>query len=223
MATAKRRGVFAKTNPRATRDLEWFMDWKINRYIDYLDSIDSDSIYKLEYDTDVPTKEELLNGIDQNHVQNYNIHTRKIIDWEDEEKVKHLHIDDLMEYSPEQKEALKKFRHKRVEEEHQAYLKRKATLDERKQIKKEEQGLEQEKNKYKMIDRMYVNKYYKEFGMEGLDILYENAVDSIKKLKDIMAQSDVITEKDSELLDAYKYRQEYVTKLINKKNKKYGE
>ena len=53
------------------------MDWKVNAYVDYLDMIDPDRLYTLEYDTDVPTKEELLNGIDQHYVQTYNPHSRK--------------------------------------------------------------------------------------------------------------------------------------------------
>jgi hypothetical protein len=56
MATVKRRGQFRQHELYATRDLKWYMDWKINRYINYLDSIDSDSVYTLEYDTDTPTK-----------------------------------------------------------------------------------------------------------------------------------------------------------------------
>jgi hypothetical protein len=76
MATVKRR-VSRKHEPYITRDLKWYMDWKVNGYIDYLDMIDPDRLYTLEYDTEVPTKEELLNGIDQHYVQTYNPHSRK--------------------------------------------------------------------------------------------------------------------------------------------------
>tara|TARA_R100000541_G_scaffold54661_1_gene63247 strand:- start:146 stop:838 length:693 start_codon:yes stop_codon:yes gene_type:complete len=42
-----------------------YLEHKIKRYIDYLDSIDVGGVYRLEYDTDVPTIDEMLNSVDQ--------------------------------------------------------------------------------------------------------------------------------------------------------------
>ena len=83
METVKKRGQFRQHEPYATRDVNWYMDWKIDGYIQYLDEIDPVGIYTLEYDTDIPTKEELLNGIDQNHIQRYSTRP-KAVDKEEE-------------------------------------------------------------------------------------------------------------------------------------------
>jgi hypothetical protein len=74
MATVKRhtknswvgytRRVFRPTEPGLTKDLNMYIERKIHKYIDYLDSIDN-GLYCLEYDNDIPTIDELLNGIDQ--------------------------------------------------------------------------------------------------------------------------------------------------------------
>jgi hypothetical protein len=67
MATVNRNrrgGSFRPTEPGRSKDINWYMDYKLNKYIDYLDSIDN-GLYCLEYDTDIPTIDELLNGIDQ--------------------------------------------------------------------------------------------------------------------------------------------------------------
>jgi hypothetical protein len=69
MATVNRNrrgGSFRPTEPgRLTKDINYVYGLrKLNKYIDYLDSIDN-GLYCLEYDTDIPTIDELLNGIDQ--------------------------------------------------------------------------------------------------------------------------------------------------------------
>jgi hypothetical protein len=46
-------------------DADYYLEHKIKRYIDYLDSIDVAGVYRLEYDTDVPTIDEMLNSVDQ--------------------------------------------------------------------------------------------------------------------------------------------------------------
>ena len=60
----RRGGSFRPTEPGRSKDINWYMDYKLNKYIDYLDSIDN-GLYCIEYDNDIPTKEELLEGIDQ--------------------------------------------------------------------------------------------------------------------------------------------------------------
>ena len=65
MATAKRR-VF-RPEPYLDKDVDNYMDFKIDKYINHLDEIDLEGVYQLEYDTDIPTKEELLNGVDQSN------------------------------------------------------------------------------------------------------------------------------------------------------------
>jgi len=42
------------------------MDYKIDKYLAYLDATDN-GLYCIEYDEDIPTKEELLEGIDQHN------------------------------------------------------------------------------------------------------------------------------------------------------------
>ena len=218
MATVKRRGQFRQHEPYATRDLNWYMDWKIDGYIQYLDEIDPVGIYTLEYDTDIPTKEELLNGIDQNHIQMYNASTR-VIDKEEE-------VDDVEEIIAkqlkikEQNKALKKILEKKAEEEHQTYLRRRATWDERNKALAEIKKQKEEKEKYKKLDREYIKKYYKEFGMEGLNTLYQDSVFKISQLRLMIIASDVIVEADIELQEAYQYRQEYVEKLIEHERQK---
>ena len=56
--------VFRPTEPGLSKDINKYIDYKLDKYIDYLDSIDN-GLYCIEYDNDIPTKEELLEGIDQ--------------------------------------------------------------------------------------------------------------------------------------------------------------
>ena len=64
METVKRR-VF-RPAPHLEKDVDQYMDYKLHKYIEYLDSID-DGLYCIDYETDIPTKEELLNGVDQSN------------------------------------------------------------------------------------------------------------------------------------------------------------
>ena len=65
METVKRR-VFNPAPPQLEKDVDRYMEYKIHKYLDYLDSID-EGLYCMEYETDIPTKEELLNGVDQSN------------------------------------------------------------------------------------------------------------------------------------------------------------
>jgi hypothetical protein len=60
----RRGGSFRPTEPGRSKDINKYIDYKLDKYIDYLDSIDN-GLYCIEYDNDIPTKEELLEGIDQ--------------------------------------------------------------------------------------------------------------------------------------------------------------
>jgi hypothetical protein len=60
----RRGGSFRPTEPGLSKDINKYIDYKLDKYIDYLDSIDN-GLYCIEYDNDIPTKEELLEGIDQ--------------------------------------------------------------------------------------------------------------------------------------------------------------
>ena len=64
METVKRR-VF-RPAPHLEKDVDQYMDFKLHKYIEYLDSID-DGLYCIDYETDIPSKEELLNEIDQSN------------------------------------------------------------------------------------------------------------------------------------------------------------
>ena len=64
METVKRR-VF-RPAPHLEKDVDQYMDYKLHKYIKYLDSID-EGLYCIDYETDIPTKEELLNGVDQSN------------------------------------------------------------------------------------------------------------------------------------------------------------
>lgn len=219
MATVKRRAQFRKAEPHATRDLKWYMSWKIDSYINYLDELDPDSIYKLEYDTDVPTKEELLNSIDQNHPRLYNVNTRTI-EPDEEEDLADKHIDELIEYTPEQLELQKQLLSIKADKEIQAQKRRTATWGERKEVIAEIKQQKEQKDKYRKVDRQYIWKYYKDFGMQGLNILYQDAIDNIANLDFIIIRADVVTDHDIELRDAYIYRVEYVKKLIQQERQK---
>ena len=238
MATVKKRGQFRQHEPYATRDLNWYMDWKIEGYIQYLDEIDPVGIYTLEYDTDIPTKEELLNGIDQNHVQISSARP-KAVDKEEEDDKEWYYLGETIldeeekdEEPIEVKETIKsgsvieqlalnaklnkerkqELRAKRRQEEKEARERRL----EREKANEEIENLKREKEKYKKLDREYIKKYYKEFGMKGLNTLYQDSVFKISQLRLTINASDVIVEADIELQEAYQYRQEYVEKLIER-------
>jgi len=236
MATVKRRGQFRQHEPYATQDLNWYMDWKIDGYIQYLDEIDPVGIYTLEYDTDIPTKEELLNGIDQNHAQISSTRP-KTVDKEEEDNKEWYYQGDIILHDDEEpleevketiksgsvieqlvlnaklnKERKQELRAKRRQEEKEARERRL----EREKANEEIENLKREKEKYKKLDREYIKKYYKEFGMEGLNTLYQDSVFKISQLRLMINASDVIVEADIELQEAYQYRQEYVEKLIER-------
>ena len=241
MATVKKRGQFRQHEPYATRDVNWYMDWKIDGYIQYLDEIDPVGIYTLEYDTDIPTKEELLNGIDQNHIQRYSTQPKAVdkekekdnTNWffeseivlhDEEEPIEEIKetiksgsvIEQLVLNAKLNKERKQELRAKRRQEEKEARERRL----EREKANEEIENLKQEKEKYKKLDREYIKKYYKEFGMEGLYVLYHDAVAKIADLKLIIDASDVEIQADMDLLKAYKYRIEYVNKLIEQEHQK---
>ena len=250
METVKRRGIFRQHKPYATRDLKWYMDWKINGYVDYLDTIDPDRLYTLEYDTDVPTKEELLNGIDQHHVQTYNPHSRKD-EKEEEEKDNNTNwffegeivLQDEEETNPfayaeeiflnEEKQATeRRIDHKKAEEELKAKRKqeekeaRERRL-ERKKAKEEIENLRQQEEKAELklqhlrrADRGYVDRYFQEYGREGLNTLFQDSAYHIGQLNLQIAKLDVINENDVELLEAYKYRQKYIKELVQQERQK---
>lgn len=62
----RRGGSFRSTEPGRSKDINWYIDNKIDKYIAYLDAADN-GLYCIEYDEDVPTKEELLERIDQHN------------------------------------------------------------------------------------------------------------------------------------------------------------
>ena len=86
METVKRR-VF-RPAPHLEKDVDQYMDYKLHKYIEYLDSID-DGLYCIDYETDIPTKEELLNGVDQSNCVggggSYRL--RKRIRWEKDNRI----------------------------------------------------------------------------------------------------------------------------------------
>lgn len=250
MATVKRRGIFRQHEPYATRDLKWYMDWKVNGYVDYLDMIDPDRLYTLEYDTDVPTKEELLNGIDQHHVQTYNPHSRKD-EKEEEQKDNNTNwffegeivLQDEEEINPfdyaeeiflaqekqdeerriKRKEAEEELKAKRKQEEKEARerrLERKKAEEEKEKLRQQKENAEFELQQLRRTDRDYVNRYFQEYGREGLSTLFQDSAYHIGRLNLQIAKSDVIIENDVELLESYKYRQEYVRKLIQQERQK---
>lgn len=244
MATVKRRRVFRRHEPYITRDLKWYMDWKINGYIDYLDMIDPDRLYTLEYDTDAPTKEELLNSIDQHHVQTYNPHSRKDekeeeekynnpnwffegeIEDEDEEK-KHIEeapklgslIEQLTFTAKLNEERKQELRAKRRQEEKEA---RERNIELAK-IKEEKEKIQLEllrEEQLKEQTRRFVNSYYKEFKTKGLMDLYRQALDKVATLKFEKLQSDIFDDISTTALEAWGYRLEYITKLIKQNQKR---
>lgn len=231
MATVKRRRVFRRHEPYITRDLKWYMDWKINGYVDYLDTIDPDRLYTLEYDTDAPTKEELLNSIDQHHVQTYNPYSRKDekeeeekynnpnwffegeIEDEDEDEIISLTYADKIE---KQKQEL---RAKRRQEEKEA---RERNIELAK-IKEEKEKIQLELLREKQLKeqtRRFVNSYYKEFKTKGLMDLYRQALDKVATLKFEKLQSDIFDDISTTALEAWGYRLEYITKLIKQNQKR---
>lgn len=244
MATAKRRSVFRQHEPYATRDLNWYMDWKIDGYIEYLDMIDSDNLYTLEYDTDTPTKEELLNGIDQHHVQTYNSHTRTIEKEEEEEDndTDEFFEEDIVLQNEEEKpiksgniieqlilnaklnkEKKKELRAKQRQEEKEARERRiehKKAKEEIEQFRQQEENAVLKLQELRRTDREYVDRYFQEYGREGLSTLFQDSAYHIGQLNLQIAKSDVIIENDIELLEAYKYRQEYVKKLVQQEREK---
>jgi len=248
MATVKRRGQFRQHEPYATRDINWYMDWKIDGYIQYLDEIDPVGIYTLEYDTDIPTKGELLNGIDQNHIQISNTRP-KAVDKEKEKDNKEwfyqgdIILDDGEEPLEEVKETIKsgsvieqlvlnaklnkekkqELRAKRRQEEKEARERRlecEKANEERENLKQEKENHKHEKEKIRRTDRAYVDRYFQNFGREGLYVLYHDAVGKIADLKLIIDASDVEIQADIDLLKAYKYRIKYVSKLIEQEHQK---
>jgi hypothetical protein len=228
MATVKRR-VFRKHEPYITRDLKWYMDWKVNGYIDYLDMIDPDRLYTLEYDTEVPTKEELLNGIDQHYVQTYNPHSRKD-EKEKEEKdnntnwffegeiVLQNEIEDEitpLTYVDEIEKRKQELKTKRKQEEKEAKERR----IELAKIKEEREKIQLELLREKQLKeqtRRFVDNYYKEFKTKGLMDLYKQALDKVAMLKFEKLQSDIFDDISTTALEAWEYRLEYITKLIKK-------
>ena len=232
MATVKRRGIFRQHEPYATRDLRWYMNWKIEGYIDYLDSIDPDSIYTLEYDTNIPTKKELLNSIDQNHVQLYNPATR-VVDKKDEDE-EWFYTGELISNEEEDEDEEKKdieeapklgslieqltFNAKLNEERKQklrAKRKQEEKEAEEKRLEREKIRLEQEREaQIQKQTREYVDNYYKQYKIEGLMTLYKQALDKIAELKFEKLQTDIIDEITTRALEAWEYRYEYIVKLI---------
>lgn len=277
METVKRRGIFRQHKPYATRDLKWYMDWKINGYVDYLDTIDPDRLYTLEYDTDVPTKEELLNGIDQHHVQTYNPHSRKDekeeeekdnnTNWffegeivlQDEEEINPFNYAEEIFLAQEKqdeekrekykqelevrhkkeaeekrikhkeakerriKEAKEELKAKRKQEEKEARerrLERKKEKEEREKLKRQEEKAELKLQHLRRADRGYVDRYFQEYGREGLNTLFQDSAYHIGQLNLQIAKLDVINENDVELLEAYKYRQKYIKELVQQERQK---
>lgn len=226
------------------------MDWKINGYVDYLDMIDPDRLYTLEYDTDVPTKEELLNGIDQHHVQTYNPHSRKDekeeeqkdnnTDWffggeivlQDEEEINPLAYTEEIFLNEEKQAKERRIDHKKAEEELKAKrkqeekearerrLERKKAKEEKEKLRQQKENAEFELQQLRRADRDYVDRYFQEYGREGLSTLFQDSAYHIGRLNLQIAKSDVIIENDVELLESYKYRQEYVRKLIQQERQK---
>lgn len=252
MEIVKRR-VFRKHEPYITRDLKRYMDWKINGYIDYLDKIDPDRLYTLEYDTDVPTKEELLNGIDQHYVQTYNSHSRKDekekeekdnnTDWffngeivlQDEEEIKETVeesketiksgslIEQLAFNAKLDKERKKELRAKSRQEEKEARerrIERKKAKEEQEELRRQKENSELKVQQLQRADRGYVDRFFQEYGREGLSHLFQDSAYHIGRLNLQIAKSDVIIENDVELLEAYKYRQDYVKKLTQEEREK---
>ena len=264
MATVKRRGIFRQHEPYATRDLNWYMDWKVNGYVDYLDTIDPDRLYTLEYDTDVPTKEELLNGIDQHYVQTYNPHSRKDekekeekdnnTNWffegeivlQDEEEINPFDyaeevfleqerqdeeetiksgsvIEQLVFNAKLNKERKKELRAKRRQEEKEARerrIERKKAKEEQEELRQQKENAEFELQQLRRADRDYVDRYFQEYGREGLSTLFQDSAYHIGRLNLQLDNSDVVIENDVELLMAYKYRQEYIKELIQQERQK---
>lgn len=252
MATVKRRGQFRQHEPYATRDLNWYMDWKIDGYIQYLDEIDPVGIYTLEYDTDIPTKGELLNSIDQNHIQISNTRP-KAVDKEEEKDNKEwffegeIVLQDEEEINPfdyaeeiflgqekrdkeelekrlnereKRKQELKAKRRQEEKEARERRIERKKANEERENLKREKENHKHEKEKIRRTDRAYVDRYFQNFGREGLYVLYHDAVGKIADLKLIIDASDVEIQADIDLLKAYKYRIKYVSKLIEQEHQK---
>jgi hypothetical protein len=236
MATVKRR-VSRKHEPYITRDLKWYMDWKVNGYIDYLDMIDPDRLYTLEYDTEVPTKEELLNGIDQHYVQTYNPHSRKdekekeekdnntnwffegeiVLQNEIEDEITPLtYVDEIEKRKQELKTKRKQeLKTKRKQEEKEAKERR----IELAKIKEEREKIQLELLREKQLKeqtRRFVDNYYKEFKTKGLMDLYKQALDKVAMLKFEKLQSDIFDDISTTALEAWEYRLEYITKLIKK-------
>ena len=248
METVKKRGQFRQHEPYATRDVNWYMDWKIDGYIQYLDEIDPVGIYTLEYDTDIPTKEELLNGIDQNHIQRYSTRPKAVdkeeekdnTNWffeseivlhDEEEPIEEIKetiksgsvIEQLVLNAKLNKERKQELRAKRRQEEKEARerrLEREKANEERENLKREKENYKHEKEKIRRTDRAYVDRYFQNFGREGLYVLYHDAVAKIADLKLIIDASDVEIQADMDLLKAYKYRIEYVNKLIEQEHQK---
>jgi len=215
MATAKRRGQFRQHEPYATRDLKWYMDWKINRYINYLDSIDSDSVYTLEYDTDTPTKEELLNGIDQRHVQFYSpVRYSHTVNEEEDSLGEDEIFAQAEQLFRQQDHRLKNYRldnRKLIHREE-----REKTVEQYK-IKEEKEKIRLEllqEEQLKAQTRSFVDSFYKEFKTKGLMDLYRQALDKVAMLKFEKLQSDIFDDISTTALEAWEYRLEYVTKLI---------
>ena len=250
MATVKRRGIFRQHEPYATRDLKWYMDWKINGYVDYLDMIDPDRLYTLEYDTDVPTKEELLNGIDQHHAQTYNPHSKKDekeekqkdnnTNWffegeivlQDEEEINPFDYAEEIFLAQEKQDEERRIDHKKAEEELKAKrkqeekearerrLERKKAKEEKENLRQQKENAEFELQQLRRADRDYVDRYFQEYGREGLSTLFQDSAYHIGRLNLQLDNSDVVIENDVELLLAYKYRQEYIKELIQQERQK---
>ena len=224
MATVKRR-VFRKHEPYTTRDLKWYMDWKVNGYIDYLDMIDPDKLYTLEYDTEAPTKEELLNSIDQNHAKTYEPYFKEIkeedtnINWffkgdivlqnEIEDEITPLTYIDEIE---KRKQELKTKRKQEEKEAKERRIELAKIKEEREKIRLELLREEQLKKQ----TRRFVDNYYKEFKTKGLMDLYKQALDRVAMLKFEKLQSDIFDNISTTALEAWEYRLEYITKLIKK-------
>ena len=157
MATVKRhtkntywkkpRRIFRSIEPGLSKDVNMYIEQKIHKYIDYLDSIDT-GLYCIEYDNDIPTKEELLEGIDQH---NY-------VDGDGSYRLRQRYIEE------EQIRIEREFELKRIAEQkkQEAYEKTPAYLLEvqRKQKELEKKQKELEK-KQKKEDKDYWEQYDK--------------------------------------------------------------
>ena len=155
MATVKRhtkntywkkpRQIFRSIEPGLSKDVNMYIEQKIHKYIDYLDSIDT-GLYCIEYDNDIPTKEELLEGIDQH---NY-------VDGDGSYRLRQRYIEE------EQIRIEREFELKRIAEQkkQEAYEKTPAYLLEvqRKQKELEKKQKELEK-KQKKEDKHYWEQY----------------------------------------------------------------